>query len=243
MEYSFLVGMFVKPLRYYNHLTSNELRQYECSDGIWCSQNTYTAIKTAHAMDILIIKLTNANGQSAVGTLSHIHTDENAEDRLYVPQWMYELINSHESIVITPYIAPLCIFFRIQPHGYIPPIRDAIMNAFIYYTCIRSNSMVQLWMGEPYTVTIRDVSPISDYVILRNSLATADVLIPDALPTILPEPASFLIPYKQQQPIYTYTPFSGTAYRCGDNQSSKPQHECIRDAVQRRYIKNKQDME
>jgi hypothetical protein len=180
--------MRAQPFSCFAGIEKDMLPQYECSDRI-VLPTTYS-VETAIAKNDLLI-LTNTRNQSVYGTVYGTHDLNPAV--LYVPSWMFHLLDLIEPIQIAHTLFKQCTALQIKPHAkafqknpeFVNLLKKALYN---YRSVVRGVRIPLLIEGEIEYLTIEDMIPSDVDVSLLGDM---DVLVLDAYESDAP-PLSFL---------------------------------------------------
>lgn len=208
--------MIVKPICYLEHLTDEELLQYECSDKIWLGRNDYEHWITSSDPGIAtIVKLTNGVEQSVVGLVYSMHHNQDQDhdqDCIYVPNWMYKSLHfDDEHVTITRFEGSLCTGLTIQPHTSdhltAPDPQELLRDGFEQYSCLNPGQEVPLWITYPephiFYVTVAKLMPLDTTLCIRNCEMELELLPPLDLP-VPPPPAPAQVPLSVSDSVISH---------------------------------------
>ena len=232
--------MLIKPLIYLQHITDDEIAQYDCSDKIWLGRSTYERWVTSSEPGIVnIVQLTNGVDQTVVGSIYSVHQDD--EDVIYVPDWMYKMLDyDAEHITLTRYEASLCTGLTILPHTsdhiHAPDPQELLRDAFEQYSCLTPGQTLQLWITFPephaFTVTITQLAPRDTTLCIRNCEVELELLPPLDLP--IPPPISAPL---SEETIPIEDTKVCTNVLGGEIHTDKTARDLMREAALRRILK------
>jgi hypothetical protein len=146
--------MKVEPIYLLEHLTDEQIQEYECSDRIWFPRRLFEQIlQDMSEPDILyVIKLENSLEQKVYGTPYQPHHNSN-DDTIYIPYWMYQTLElDNTNITIEHVIIDMLTRVTIQPytsdHIYLADPETALRNAFEQYSVIMMNMSCPLLLPD-----------------------------------------------------------------------------------------------
>ena len=176
--------MRVLPIYFMEHLTDDVLSEHECSDRIWVSERTFKErMEDAEPGEVILLQLTNSVQQIAIGSIYSTHTKNDENDLIYIPAWMYKLLEIDDEVEVTRYQPSLCTGLQLQPHTSDHLIFSdpeiTLRNAFEKYTCLTPGTEIPLWIGYPFIVTIAGLVPnTGETLCIRNCELALDLLTP-----------------------------------------------------------------
>ena len=211
--------MHILPIIYLEHLSDSQIAEYECSDKLWLPPRMFEYWVTHSEVGVpTILRLTNSVEQTAVGLAHMPHRNKNNDDTLYVPQWMYNLLECDDNVEITRFQPSMCTGLTIQPHTSdhirAKDPQEYLRNAFEHYTCIMDGLTLPLWViddeattGHMFLVNIAATKPAKDAepLCIRNCELELELLAPLDLPPPAPAPVPVQEP-EQEPPSEPATP-------------------------------------
>lgn len=177
--------MRLLPLLYNEFLSEEQVREHNCSDQIWVSDNQFRNLMEADAPGVVrLFLLRNTYDQTVVGTLraSGSHQDD---DMIYVPHWMYRKLEMEtDEVEIEPFEPMMCLRLMLQPHTSAHLAdgdpQEILRDAFEHYTCVEQGDTLELWLGEGkiLEITVQDTMPNRGPVCIRASEIELELLPP-----------------------------------------------------------------
>ena len=199
--------MRVLQLLYLEHLTEDEVAEYECSDRIWLSQSDFEEWVTSGDIGVItLLRLTNDAQQTVSGFPHSVHSQDPAT--LYAPSWMCRQLDADDNVTISRFEASMCTGIVVQPHTSDHLIFEdpaiSLRNAFEHYSCLTPGTEIPLWIGYPFHVTIVSLTPNHETLCIRDCELTLelmppldsvlqDSLQPEPEPEPEPEPANIVL--------------------------------------------------
>jgi hypothetical protein len=137
------------------------------------------------------------------------HHNKNNDDTIYVPQWMYNILECDDTVEVTRFQPSMCTGLTIQPHtsDHIRATdpQEYLRNAFEHYACITDGLTLPLWVvddgataGHMFLVNIAATKPAKDAepLCIRNCELELELLPPLDLP---PSPPP--VPVQEPPPV------------------------------------------
>jgi len=182
------------------HMTDEELQQHECSDRIWLSRKEFAKwVEDTEPGIISILELKNRFDQVGYGTPFGVHHEDD-DDRVYIPSWMYELLDYDDTAITISKISPgLCTQMTIQPftsdHLMAEDPCELLRVAFEQYSCLTAGTTLPLWIGHAIMVDINTLLPdIGGPRCIRDCEVELELLKPLDVPEEPPAPPLPLTP-------------------------------------------------
>ena len=172
--------MRVAPILYMEHLTDEQISEYECSDRIWLHQEEFEHWLSEPGV-VSILRLTNGVEQFAIGSVYNVHYND--PEVIYIPSWMCARLTEDDTVQIERFQPSLCTGLTLQPHTSdhltledpVTVLRDAFEN----YSCLMPGMEIPLWIGSKMYVTISELQPIANTPLcIRNCELEIDLLPP-----------------------------------------------------------------
>lgn len=175
--------MRVLPLFYLEHLTDEDIAEQECSDRIWLNRSDFENWVTSSDPGVVtLLEITNSVEQKVVGSPYSVHHNLEEPDVIYVPNWMYKLLELDDNVQISRFVPSLCTGLTIQPHTSDHLTFDdpelTLRNAFERYTCLTPGQEIPLWIGYTFNVTIASLKPTEGTLCIRNCELELELMPP-----------------------------------------------------------------
>lgn len=146
------------PLCFNETLTESQLQQYECSDGIYLSNNRFKLFMTDVDESLIVISL-NRGSRFVFTYIRGVHASE--DDIVYAPSWICQLlgVDSGETIELERVYPNLGSTITIKPHtsqySLLEDPVSELRNAFENYSCLLSGADIPLMVsGQVVIVSI-----------------------------------------------------------------------------------------
>jgi len=242
--------MHISPIIYLEHLSDSEISEYECSDKLWLPPRMFEYWVTQSEVGVpTILQLKNGVEQTAVGLAHMPHRNKNNDDTIYVPQWMYNLLECDDTVEITRFQPSMCTGLTIQPHTsdhiHAKDPQEYLRNAFEHYSCIMDGLTLPLWVvddeattGHMFLVNIAATRPAKDAepLCILNCELELELLAPLDLPPPPPvqEPAQVQEPEPAQEPAQVQDPATPGYILGGAVDTTKTKRELAAAAARKR---------
>ena len=237
--------MRLLPIMYLEHLTDEELRQYECSDKLWLPRREFERWVTESEVGVAtILRITNGVEQKAAGLAHMPHHNENEPDAVYAPQWICDILDFDDNVTLSRFQPSLCTGLTLQPHTSdhirAKDPQEFLRNAFEHYTCITEGESIPLWVvddethiGSVFHVTITSIKPSSaEPLCIRNCEVELELMPPLDLP--IPPPPAEPVTQPVSEPENTFVADSPGNMLGGSHDSTKTKRELAAAAARKR---------
>lgn len=222
--------MRVLPLFYLDNLTDDEIAEQECSDRIMLSDSEFEHWVTSSDLGVVtLLEIKNGVEQKVVGSAYGVHNTEE-KDVIYVPNWMYKLLDLDDTITLSRFNPSLCTGLTIQPHTSDHLLLEepelSLRNAFENYSCLTPGQEIPLWIGHSFVVTIADLKPTQGTLCIRNCELELELLPP------LDAPLQDV--FKEEKPVENKIEHVQEGLKLGGVKSNKSHRELAVEAALRR---------
>jgi nicotinamide mononucleotide adenylyltransferase len=205
------------------HIPVEERMEYECSDRVLVAANIFRDYKLG-IWQSRLIHITNKNEESVAGFIHNVHPES---DIVYIPSWMYRLLNVVTDVEITELKTVECGRIVFEPStrefNNTENWKEQLIDHISNFTTLIPNSQIYIPLnGNMYSIRIVELFPKSDcvaYKIKKNAIC--DVFI--TTPTInyeddIPDIPFLVFPRRKKR---TVLPFTGRGCVLGGPMSPK----------------------
>lgn len=160
--------MKIAPLYFLSQLTDEQVAEHSCSDRIWLPRPEFERFaRLMTEPDVFhVLELRNELGQRVVGVPFQPHMNTNNDDTIYVPPWMYAILEDAPDNIMVDRISPgpltrMSVLPYTSDHLHCEEPEIALRDAFERYGCITMGTKIPIMLpnGTTMEVEIENTEP------------------------------------------------------------------------------------